>query len=85
MDSLETQLRLLLVEWKDEEKRLAQKAKNKPDTGMHLDGQSTGIMRCRVELEVILQKMNKTFPTTLDGEVLDGEIVTPERALIGEN
>ncbi|MDF9399177.1 hypothetical protein [Vibrio sp. 1180_3] len=61
------ELRLMLSDWKDQEEEAKQFAKDKPEYRQHFEGKVTAFSQHRIELEVLLTKLGKTYPTTIDG------------------
>ncbi len=72
---LSSELKKLLVDWKEEEKHLEQLAKSRPEYRAQYLAEQTGMMRHRVELEELLRRNGIHYPRT---DVFEGELDTDE-------
>lgn len=70
--NIATSLRALLAEWIEQEEEMKVLAAKKPEYRSHFLGAETGMMRHRVELEVLMSHlgMQESQPSTLDGEAV---------------
>ena len=61
------ELQLMLSSWRDQEDEAKQLAKDNPEYRQHFEGKVIAFSQHRIELEVLLTKLGKTYPRNIDG------------------